>query len=114
MTTINDKKVAVSVTNTTESVFKTKNYTNGRILRSQSAAYQNHQAGGREILKKIPESNRGLTTYLIELLKIKKAEQQQNTFRFPTPESPGKIEDHIPIQTQILETLNELIEKIKP
>ena len=42
-----------------------------------------------------------------------KPEQQDNTFWFPTPENPGKPEDHIPIQTRILNELNELKDKEK-
>ena len=39
--------------------------------------------------------------------------QQDNTFWFPTPENPGKLEDHTPIQTRILKELNELKDKEK-
>ena len=54
-----------------------------------------------------------LTAYLIELLRTNKPEQQNDTFWFPTPENPGKTEDHTPIQTRILKELNELKEKEK-
>ena len=46
----------------------------------------------------------------------KKPEQQNNTFWFPTPENPGKTEDHTLIQTRILEELRQLQgkEKLNP
>ena len=42
---------------------------------------------------------------------MSKPEQQDNTFWFPTAENPGKLEDHTPIQTRILNELNELKDK---
>ena len=61
----------------------------------------------------IPEGDLDLTTYLSELLRTNKPEQQSITFWFPTPENPGKTEDHTPIQTRILKELCELKEKEK-
>ena len=61
----------------------------------------------------IPQSDPDLTAYLNELPKTSKPEQQDNTFWFPTPENPGKPEDHTPIQTRILKELNELKDKEK-
>ena len=43
----------------------------------------------------------------------KKPEQQNNTFSFPTPETPVKPEDHTPKQTRILKELNVLRDKEK-
>ena len=37
----------------------------------------------------------------------------KTTFWFPTPENPGKPEDHTPIQTRIFKELNELKDKEK-
>ena len=65
------------------------------------------------ILSMIPQSDPDLTAYLNELLKTNKPEQQDNTFWFPTPENPGKPEDHTPIQTRVLNELNELKDKQK-
>ena len=59
----------------------------------------------------IPEGYHNLTTYLNELLKTNKPEQQNNTFLFPTRENPGKTEDRIPMQTTILTELLELKEE---
>ena len=64
-------------------------------------------------LSMIPQDDLDLTAYLNELLRTSKPEQQDNTFWFPTPENPGKPEDHTPIQTRILNELNELKDKEK-
>ena len=61
----------------------------------------------------IPQGDPDLTAYLNELLRTNKPEQQDNTFWFPTPENPGKPEDHTPMQTRILYELNELKDKEK-
>ena len=45
---------------------------------------------------------------LTDLLRTHKADQQNNTFWFPTPENPGDKEDHTPIETRILKELREL------
>ena len=66
------------------------------------------------ILSMIPQGDPDLTAYLNELLRTNKPEQQDNTFWFPTPENPGKPEDHTPIETRILKELNELKDKEKP
>ena len=63
------------------------------------------------ILSMTPQDDPDLTAYLNELLRKNKPEQQENTFWFPTPENPGKPEDHTPIQTRILNELNELKDK---
>ena len=65
------------------------------------------------ILCMIPEGDPDLTTYLSEVLRKSKPEQQNNTFWFPTPEKAGKTEDHTPIQTRILRALRELQGKRK-
>ena len=65
------------------------------------------------ILSMIPQGDPDLTGYLNEHLRTNKPEQQNNTFCFPTPENPGKPEDHTPIQTRTLKELNELDEKEK-
>ena len=65
------------------------------------------------ILSMIPQDDPDLTAYLNELLRKNKPEQQDNTFWFPTHENPGKSEDHTPIQTRLLNVLNELRDKEK-
>ena len=66
------------------------------------------------ILSMIPQGDPDLTAYLNELLRTNKPEQQDNTFWFPTPQNPGKPEDHTPIQIRVLKELNELKDKEKP
>ena len=61
----------------------------------------------------ITEGDPDLVTYLTELLRTNKPDQQNNTFWFPTPEKPGNTEDHTPIQTRILTELRELQRKEK-
>ena len=61
----------------------------------------------------IPQGDPDLTAYLNELLRTNKAEQQNNAFWFATPENPGKLEDHTPIQAWILKILTEHKEKVK-
>ena len=65
------------------------------------------------ILSMIPQGDPDLTAYLYELLRTNKPEYQENTFLFPTPENPGKPEDHSPIQKILLKELIELNEKEK-
>ena len=61
----------------------------------------------------IPQGDPDLTAYLNELLRTNKPEHQDDILWFPTPENPGKPEDHSPIQTRILRELIELKEKEK-
>ena len=61
----------------------------------------------------ISQDDPDLTAYLNELLRTSKPEQQENTFWFPTPKTPGKHEYHTPIQTKTLKELNELKDKEK-
>ena len=61
----------------------------------------------------IAEGDPDLTTYLTQLLRTNKTDQLNNNFWFPTPENPGNIKEHTPIQTRILEELRELQQKQK-
>ena len=65
------------------------------------------------ILSMFPKGDPDLTAYLNELLRTNKPEQQSNTFWFPTPENPGKPEDHTAIYTRILKELKEIKDKEK-
>ena len=65
------------------------------------------------ILSMIAQGDPDLTAHLNELLRTSKPDQQDNTFWFPTPENPGKPEDHTPVQTRIFKELNELKAKEK-
>ena len=112
--TIVDKKIAVRVTNTTESPYIIEKHTQIAEFSVVTPEQSKHiKTADMAILSMIPVGDPDLTAYLNELLITKKPEQQNNTFWFTTPENPGKPEDHTPIQTKILKELNELKDKEK-
>ena len=114
MSTIIDKRIAVRVTHTTESPYIIKKHTQIAEFSVVTPEQSKHiKPVGMAILSMIPQGDPDLTAYLNELLRTNKPEQQDNTFWFPTPENPGKPEDHTPIQTRILKELNELKDKEK-
>ena len=65
------------------------------------------------ILSMIPEGDPDLITYLTELLRTNRPDQQTNSFWFPTRENPGNTDDHTPIQKRKLCQL-QLKEKLNP
>ena len=65
------------------------------------------------VLSMIPKGDPDVITYLTELLRTNKPDQQTNTFWFPTPKNPGNTNEHTPIQTRILKELCELQQKEK-
>ena len=95
------------------SLFNQEKLTKSWILRSHSGAIQVSQAVDTAYLSMIPERDPHLTTYLSELLRANKPEQQSNTFWFPKPENAGKTDDHTPIQKRIPKELNWLKKKDK-
>ena len=109
MSTTTDKKIAVTVTNTTESPNKINKNTKiaefSVVTPEQSKSIKPVDMA---ILSMIPEGDPDLITYLTELLRTNKPDQQTNTFWFPTPANPGNTEEHTPIQTRILKELREL------
>ena len=114
MSTIFDKRIAVRVTNTTESPYLIKKHTQIAEFSVVSPEQSKRiKPVDMAILSMIPQDYLDLTAYLNELLRTSKPEQQDNTFWFPTPENPGKLEDHTPIQPRILNELNELKDKEK-
>ena len=114
MSTIIDKRIAVRVTNTTESPYHIKKHTQIAEFSAVTPEQSKHiKPVDMAILSMIPQGDLDLTAYLNELLRTSKPEQQDSTFWFPTPENPGKPEDHTPIQTKILNELNELKDKEK-
>ena len=114
MSTIIDKQIAVRVTNTTESPYLIKKHTEIAEFSVVTPEQSKHiKPVDMAILSMIPQGDPDLTAYLNELLRTNKPEQQDNTFWFPTPENPGKPEDHTPIQTRTLKELNELKDKEK-
>ena len=114
MSTIIDKRIAVRVTNTTESPYLIKKHTQIAEFSVVTPEQSKHiKPVDMAILSMIPQDDPDLTAYLNDLLRTSKPEQQNDTFWFPTPENPGKLEDHTPIQTRILNELNELKDKEK-
>ena len=114
MSTIVDRRIAVRVTKTTESPYLIKKHTQIAEFSVVTPEQSKHiKPVDMAILSMIPQGDPDLTAYLNELLRTSKPEQQDNTFWFPTPENPGKLEDHTPIQTRILKELNELKDKEK-
>ena len=112
MSTVIDKRIAVRVTNTTESPYLIKKHTQIADVVTPEQSKQIKPVD-MAILSMIPQGDLDLTAYLNELLRTNKPEQQNDTFWFPTPENPGKPEDHTPIQTRILRELKELEDKEK-
>ena len=109
MSTIIDKRIAVRVTNTTESPYlieKHTQITEFSVVTPEQSKYI--KPVDMAILSMIPQDDPDLTAYLNELLRTNKPEQQNDTFWFPAPENPEKPEEHTPIQTRILKELNEL------
>ena len=117
MSTIIGRKIAVRVTNTTESPFTINKNTQ---IAEFSVVTPEHskfiKPVDTAILSIIPEGDPDLITHLTELLRTNDLDQQNNTLWFPTPENPGNTENHTPIQTRILTELCELQrrEKLNP
>ena len=90
MSTKNDKIKAVRVTNTTESPYFIKKHTETAEFSVVTPEQSKHvEPVDMAFLSMIPQGDPDLTAYLIELLRRKKPEQQNNTFLFPTPENLG-------------------------
>ena len=107
MSTIIGKRIAVRVTNTTESPYLIKKHTQIAEFSAVTPQQSKHiKPVDMAILSMIPQGDPDLTAYLNELLRTNKPEQKNDTFWFPTLESPGKLKDHTPIQTRILKKLN--------
>ena len=114
MSTKNDKRNAIKVTNTTESQYLNKKNTQIAELSVVTPEQSKHtDLVDMAILSMIPQGDPDLTAYQKELLKTNKPEQQNDTFWFPTTEMPRKTEDPTPIQTGILREIIELKEKEK-
>ena len=117
MSTIIDKRIAVRVTNKTESpTNRTESLIKKHTQIAEFSVVTPEQSKhikpvDMAILNMIPQGDPDLNAYLNELLRTNKPEQQDNTF--PTPENPGKPEDHTPIQKRILKELSELKDKEK-
>ena len=114
MSTISDRKIAVRVTNTTESPYTiTKNTQIAEFSVVTPEQSKFIKPVDTAILSMIPEGDPDLVIYLTELLRTNKRDHQNNTFWFPTPENPGNTEYHTSIQARILTDLCELQRKQK-
>ena len=114
MSTILDKRIAVRVTNTTESKNPIKKHTQIADFPVVTPEQSKHiKPVDMAILSLIPQGVPDLTAYRNEFLRTNKPEQRNNTFWFPTPQNPGKLEDLTPKQTRIFKELIELKEKEK-
>ena len=112
ISTIIDRKVAVRVTNTTESPYTINKHTqiaDFSVITPEQSKFI--KPVDKAIFNMIPEGDPDMTTYLTELLETNKTDQQNNTFWSPTPKNPGNTEDHTHIQTRILKELCELQRK---
>ena len=112
MSTITDKEVPIRVTNTGESPYTLKKNTqvaDFTVLTPEQSKFI--KPVDTAILQMLPSDDPDLTLYLNELLKSNKQESQETNFWFPTPENPGNIEEHSPIQSRILNELLELRRK---
>ena len=115
MSTIFDRKIAVRVTNTTESPFTiNKNTQIAEFSVVTPEQWKFIKPVDMAILSMIPKGDPDLVTYLTELRRTNKLDQHNNTFWFPITENPGNTEDHTPIQTRILTELRELQKREKP
>ena len=117
MSTIIDRKIAVRVTNTTDSPYTiNKNTQIAEFFVVPPEQSKFIKPVDTAFLSMIPEGDPDLVTYLTGLLRTNKPDQQNKTSWFPTPENPGNTEDHTPIQTRILRELCELQrrEKLNP
>ena len=117
MSTPIDRKIAVRVTNTTEwpyTINKNTQIAEFSVVTPEQSKFI--KPADTAILSMNPEGDPDLVTYLTELLRTNKLDQQNNISWFPTPENPGNTADHTPIQTRILTELCELQrrEKLNP
>ena len=95
MPTIIDRKIAVRVTNTTESPYTINKNTQIAELSVVTPEQSKFiKPVDMAVLSMIPEGDPDLITYLTELLRTNKPDQQTNTFWFPTPENLGNTNEH--------------------
>ena len=114
MSTVIDRKTVVRVTNTRESPYtinKNTQIAEFSVVTPEQSKFI--EPVDTAILSLISEGDQDLITYLTELLRPNKPDQQTNTFWFPTPENLGNTEDHTSVQTRILKKLRELQRKEK-
>ena len=114
ISTMFNKRIAVRVTNKTESPYLIKKH--AQIIEFSVVTPEQSKHKKLVFMAVLSMTLRGdpdLTAYLNELLRTNKPEQQNNKFWFPTPENRGKPKDHTPIQIRIFKEVNELRDKEK-
>ena len=88
MSTKIDRRIAVRVTDTTESPYLIKKYTQVAEFSVVTPEHSKHiKTVDMTILSMIPQGAPDQTAYLNELHRTNKPDQQNNTFWFPTPEN---------------------------
>ena len=114
ISTTTDRNIAVRVTNTTETPYTINRNTQialfSVVTPEQSKCLKPLDTAS---LSMFLQGDPDLITYLTELLRTIKPDQQNNTFWFPTHENPRNRYDHTPIQTRILRELLEMQQKEK-
>ena len=109
MSTRFDRRIAVRVTNTTESPYIIEKHTQIAEFFVVTPEQSKHiKPVDLAVLSMIPQGDLDLTAFMNELPRTNKPEQHNNTFWLPTLENFGKPEDHNPIETRILKKLIEL------
>ena len=107
-----DKKVAVKVTEATESPDTIRNNSrNARFFVVTPEQSMLIKPEDTAFLSMVLMGDPGLTSYQNKRLWTGKPEYPSNTVWFPTPEIPGQTEDHTPIQTQNFKKLNKINEE---
>ena len=114
MSTIKDNRIAVRVTNVTESLCQIKRNTQiGEFFVITPERSKHIKRLDMAILSMIPKNDPDISAHLNELLRMNKLQQQNNDFWSPTPETSGKSKYHTSIQTRILKQTIELKENEK-
>ena len=100
MSTMIDKRIAVSLTNTTESPYLIKKHKQIEDFSVVTPEQSKHNKPvDMALFCMISQGDPDLTVYLIELLRTNQPEQQNDTIWYLTSENPRKSKDHTPKQT---------------
>ena len=111
----NRQKMAVRVTNTTESpysIIKNIQTADFSVVTPEQSKFI--KPVDTAILSMIPETDTYLGTCLTGPLRTNKPDQPNDTFWFRTAENLSDTGDHTPIQTRLLKELCELQQKTEP
>ena len=114
ISTLFDRKMAIRVTNKTEcphTINMNTQIADFCVVTPEQSKFI--KPVDTAVLNMIPKGHLDLTTYLTELLRTNKPDQQNNIFWFWTPENVCNLENHTSIQTRKLEQLRELRQKEK-